>query len=192
VTESQSADRYFEFELHNIGAGSEALGSRDLATDHEYVLAVLLRNHYCPLCRELVRNLADRYDEFATRGVAVVPVLPDIRERALLWHRRYELPFPMLADPATDMGDEDGAPDEFDAFAPFQRTIPRLPGVALFECEGERLRIVSRHGGPNPQDVPTIDDLLERVDRHREGDLPEQPGRAVTDGGLVSPNQYSH
>lgn len=188
MTQSRSEKRYFEFELHNIGAGSETLASSDLAADHDYVLAVLLRNHYCPLCRELVRNLADRYDEFATRGVAVVPVLPDIRERALLWHRRYELPFPMLADPATDIISEDGAPDEFDTFAPFKRTIPRLPGVALFECKGERLRIVSRHGGPNPQDVPTIDDLLERVDRHRDDGVPDRPGEAVSDGGLVNLN----
>ncbi|WP_324755841.1 redoxin domain-containing protein [Haloarcula sp. GH36] len=188
MKQSQSETRYFEFELHNIGAGSETLASEDLATDHDYVLAVLLRNHYCPLCRELVRNLADRYDEFATRSVAVVPVLPDIRERALLWHRRYDLPFPMLADPETNIVGDDDAPDEFDTFAPFQRTIPRLPGVALFECEGEQLRIVSRHGGPNPQDIPTIDDLIQRVDRHRDGEAPDRPGQITSDGGLVNLN----
>lgn len=180
---STDGDRYFEFELHNVGTGSEALRASDLAADNEYVLAVLLRNHYCPLCRELVRELADRYDEFATRGTAVVPVLPDIRERALLWHRRYELPFPMLADPATDYAADDcDGSGEFGAFAPFQRTIPRLPGVALFECECDRLRVVSRHGGPNPQDVPTIDDLLDRVERHRDGEATDRSDALRADG----------
>ncbi|GGO02878.1 MULTISPECIES: redoxin domain-containing protein [Haloarcula] len=165
------SDRYFDFELDNVGAGSATLTSERLAADHDYVLAVLLRNHYCPLCRDLVSRLADHYGEFATRGTAVVPVLPDIRERALVWHRRYELPFPMLADPTDDGVDDDRRdvpPDEFDAFAPFQRTIPSLPGVVLFECVEDRLRIVSRHGGPKPQDVPTIDALVDRIDVHRD------------------------
>ncbi|WP_167768452.1 redoxin domain-containing protein [Haloarcula amylovorans] len=171
-------NRYFDFELPNVGAGSETLHSATLAAEHEYVLAVLLRNHYCPLCRELVRELAGRYDEFATRGTAVVPVLPDIRERALVWHRRYELPFPMLADPAADVvtGDRrETAPDEFETFEPFQRTIPSLPGVALLECVDDSLKIVSRHGGPNPQDVPTIDSLLRRLDAQRDSDVAEGP-----------------
>lgn len=168
-----TSSRYFEFELHNIGAGSEALSSGDLAADYDYVLAVLLRNHYCPECRELVRDLADRHEAFAARGVAVVPVLPDVRERALMWHRRYDLPFPMLADPT---GEPEGEPpEEFDSFGPIQRDVAGRPGIALFESEDGKLRLVGSDGGA----VPTVDQLLDRVERH--GD--ERRDRALTDGG---------
>lgn len=186
MTDSTSGSgRRFAFELDNVGAGSETLTAASLAADHDYVLVVLLRTHYCPLCRDLVSRLADRYDEFAMRGSAVVPVLPDSRERALVWHRRYELPFPMLADPVDDVRTDcrrDDPPDEYDTFAPFQRTIPSLPGVALFECDDDSLRLVSRHGGPNPRDVPTVDSLLDRIDARRDGDAVDPTDGVRADG----------
>lgn len=169
------SDQSFEFELHNAGAGRGPLTAADLAADHDHVVAVLLRNHYCPQCRALVRDLADRYGAFATRGVAVVPVLPDIRERAVVWHRRYDLPFPMVADPG------DGG-EGFETFAPFQRTIPELPGAVVFECDGRRLRTVSRHGCHGSGTDSLIDRLLERLDRYRD-DRPVEPLAGVEADG---------
>ncbi|WP_276273405.1 redoxin domain-containing protein [Haloarcula litorea] len=173
-------DRGVEFDLHNVGAGREVLGSADLAREHDHVIAVLLRNHYCPRSRALVEDLSDRYDEFAARGIEVVPVLPDVRGRALVWNRRYDLPFPMLADPRVEIADG-GTPDEFDAFRSVRRTLPRLPGVAVFECVDDRLRIVPRHDEPTPRDAPTIDSLLARVDARRDGETADPSGEIGAD-----------
>lgn len=141
------------------------------------MVAVLLRDHYCPLSRQLVQSLADEYEAFAGRGTAVVPVLPDGPGRASVWQRRYDLPFGLLTDPVEEPADADG----FDAFGPFQELLPELPGIVLFESDGEGLRFVrtvscGRSG--NEQAVQTVLDAVDDCASERVVE-PAGPGTDV-------------
>lgn len=152
----------FEFALPDTGAGGETRTASDLAGSHDYVVAVLLRDHYCPRSRQLVQSLAAAYEELAGRSTAVVPVLPDCPERASVWQRRYDLPFGLLTDPTP--GDDDG--NAFDAFEPFQRLLPECPGAVLFESDGDQLRFVRTVRNDRSRDVSTVDAVLAAIDDH--------------------------
>jgi peroxiredoxin Q/BCP len=146
--------------------GGEPLSSVDLTEKHDAVLVVLLRSHYCPLCRDIVQSLADEYHSFASRSTAVVPVLPDQVERGAVWQRRYELPFPIISDP-----DESAAEDEepaYDAFAPYQRLIRELPGAVLFRAGEDGLELVTAFGGDGGRDFPSVEELLAEVEANTE------------------------
>ena len=160
---AHSTGASFEFTLPDAGAGGELRTASALAAEREAVLAVLLRGHYCPRSRELVRTLRDGHEAFASRSTAVLPVLPERHGRAAVWHRRYELPFDLLADPS---GPSDGGDERFGAFAPFERTASRLPVGVLFDADGDDLRFVRTVGGDEPGDEPTVERLLAAVDEH--------------------------
>lgn len=155
-------DAPFEFTLPDASTGGEALSSAELAAEHDAVLVVLLRSHYCPLCREIVQSLAEEYQSFTSRSTAVVPVLPDQVERGAVWQRRYELPFPILADP-----DESSEGDRFDTFAPYQGYLRELPGAILFrgseDDADDRLEMVTTFSEEQSQHFPTVEAILEEV-----------------------------
>ena len=158
MKETESHRRIAAFELDNVGSGQATVDAATLAEDGEYAVVVLLASHYCPRSRELVRTLRDHYGAFRERATAVVPVLPAIRERANLWDRQYDLPFPLLVDPG-----DDGA---FGVFEPFQRTCESLPCVVLCECRPAGLRLVSTMAQPSSS-VPTVGTLLDEIDSVR-------------------------
>ncbi len=171
----------FDFELPDAGSAGDSRTAADLSADHDYVLAVLLRSHYCPRSRQFVRKLAAEYDAFAGRSTAVVPVLPDRRERAAVWQRRYDLPFGLLADPAGDADGDDG----FGAFAPFAALLQRTPGVVLFEADGNSLRFRGTVGGDAGDGGPTVAGLLADVDDHVVDGV-AGPVEAGADAGAVT------
>ena len=130
----------FDFELPCSEGSGESRTAATLATGHDHVLVVLLRGHYCPRSRRCVAELSEAYEAFAARTTAVVPVLPDRRERAGVWQRRYDLPLVLLADPNDGSGAESTDPDDgFGTFAPFASLLTRRPGAALFEGNGDEL-----------------------------------------------------
>ncbi len=162
-----------DFELPNVGHGSETVQRCELLADSDSLLVVLLGSHYCSRSRELVRALSERHDAFRRRDTTVVPVLPDIRERARLWDRQYDLPFPMLVDPATD-GDSEQVTerddtDAFGAFGPLQQSVASLPAVALCRAGEDGLRVVAT-ATEAELDVPVVESLLGFLDRHRSAD----------------------
>jgi peroxiredoxin Q/BCP len=161
----------FEFALPAAGSGGERTTATELAAEYDVVMAVLLRSHYCPRSRRFVTALADAYGTFAGRGAAIVPVLPDRIERAAVWQRRYDLPFSLLADPASD--DEDG----YDAFAEIADLIAHRPGLILFAADGDQLRFVRSQGGEQLAPNPSIETLRETVDAIRATDVtaPAEP-----------------
>lgn len=159
----------FDFALPDASAGGEVRRAGDVAGGSEYLLAVLLGDHYCPRCRVLVRDLADGHGAFLDRSTAVAAVLPDRLERAAVWHRRYDLPFPILADP----GPEGAGEARFDAFDRYHRRLGRLPGVVLFDVAAGRLRPVRTWDGGPDGTVPSAAGLLSAVE---ETDGPGRPG----------------
>jgi peroxiredoxin Q/BCP len=158
----KKGSRELSFTLHNVGDGPGVVDAETLATDSEYVLAVLLGSHYCPASRALVKALADADERFRERSTAVVPVLPDVRERARLWDDQYDPPFPLLVDPEDGDGDGDG----FEAFGPLRDELGDLPGVGLFADAGGRLVVVDSWSVEG--DPPSVESLLARLDAHLE------------------------
>lgn len=155
----------FGFELQNVGAGNETVTAETLGTHGGSVLLVLLRSHYCPKSRELVRTLCDRHEAFRQRDTAVVSVLPDIRERGRLWDQQYDLPFALLVDPETE-GLEEG--DGFGTFETLRAEFDDLPAVALCACTGDGLSVVELLG--NGKTVPSVDAILASLDERRGDD----------------------
>jgi len=186
---SDNERQQLDFELPNVGRGRETVRARNLVADGDYQLVVLLGSHYCSRSRELVRTLAGCHDAFQRRGTTVVPVLPDIRERARVWHRQYSLPFPLLVDPAEDEGgDERGGTVEpladdcdtgaFDAFGPLQASVGELPAVALCRPGEDGLTVVATETEAT-LDAPVVESLLAFVDRHRTTDAAPAGNTAV-------------
>jgi peroxiredoxin Q/BCP len=161
----------FEFTLPDAGAGDGTLSSSRLAAEHDAVLVVLLRSHYCPRCRDIVQSFRDKYQSFASRSTAVIPVLPDSVERGALWQRRYELPFPVLTDPAGP-----DAESEFETFEPYERYLQSLPGAALFEPSEGELELVATFGGDGPKEFPSVESVLDEIDARTEGETGREAG----------------
>ena len=156
-----------------MGRGSETVQAGNLVTDGDYLLVLLLDSHYCSQSRELVRTLSERHDGFRRRETTVVPVLPDIRERARVWDRQYELPFPMLADPADRGARRDGAgpggEERFGAFERLREPVGELPAVALCRPCEDGLTVVAT-ATEAALDVPVVESLLGFIDRHQATD----------------------
>src|SRR6266436_10119558 len=59
-------------------------GSLDLKKEQpaSFTLLVFYRGLHCPICKTQLRELESKLDEFDKRGVAVVAVSSDSRERA--------------------------------------------------------------------------------------------------------------
>lgn len=149
----------FQFSLPDGGSGGETRTASEFAVGSDYVLAVLLRSHYCSRSRRLVQGLADEYERFAARSIAVVPVLPARRERAAVWHRRYDLPFSILADCDEERSDADQLAS-FGVFDPFVDAFDARPGGVLFETDGDVLRFHRTFGDEEPLDASGLDELL--------------------------------
>lgn len=155
---NHGAEQHLEFSVPNVGGGPANYTTADLESASGVALAVLLRGHYCTMSRQQARELSDHVDAFEQASVPVVAVLPNSAERAELWQRRYDLSVPLLADPA-----EPDDPDSraFDAFAPIADLIPRRPGLAVLDTDGETPTVAEIHSGPRLQDCPDAEAMLE-------------------------------
>lgn len=56
-----------------------------------FVMIVVYRGLHCPICKAYLRDLDARLDDFAARGVDVVAVSSDTRERAEAARRQWEI-----------------------------------------------------------------------------------------------------
>jgi len=184
---SEHERQRLDFELPNVGHGSERVRPSNLVDDGDYLLVVLLGSHYCSRSRELVRALRGRHDAFRRRGTTVVPVLPDIRERGRVWDRQYDLPFPMLVDPAEDEerdelagGPSVGGDEGFDAFAPLSASVADLPAVALCRADDAERTVVATES-ESTLEAPVVESLLEFVESHRATGATARSGNAPVD-----------
>lgn len=177
--------------LPNVGPGPDTLALEDLAapiepadpttTDdpdpaYEAILVLLHRDHHCGQCRRQVRAVADRYDEFRERGCEVVSIVPEPRERVREWQERYDLPYPICADPEAVAGDALEQPVRLGALGSRFDLVGRMPAAIVLDVEddasgaGENgdtapLSVAASHRGRTTMDRPEIDALLADVER---------------------------
>lgn len=139
--------------------------------DNEYVLCLVVRDHYCPRSRELVGDVAGSAGSFADRNTAVVPVVPARAGRAAVWERRYDLPFGVVADPPSD---DDGS------FEALTAQLDHPPAAVLLEANGASLRWVRALGDDCPSTGPSVAALLDAVDTARTDGVASSPESGAT------------
>jgi len=157
------------FELPNGGPGPETVASDDLAAEFDAVVVLLLRDHYCQVSRDRAQAYSDAFGEFADEGVAVVGALPDSKDRAAYWRKRYDLDYPVLADSADGpTADAEGATPamtdgtpRFDAFSDVEVGVDSLPAIGVLDTDSKYPRLVYTDGGETLQECPDPDEALE-------------------------------
>ena len=169
------------FVLPNVGPGPDPLSFWEL--DANFAVLLLHRDFYCSECRQQVRRVKKRYGEFERRDAEVVSVLPDDRETATEWQKQYHLPFPVLADPDTELGDRFDQRTRFGLLGKLHDVIGRMPAAIVLDLRGDEPRERYAHRGNSRTDRPRIDELLEALDR-AAATAPEAESEAATD----SPN----
>jgi peroxiredoxin Q/BCP len=154
-----------EFSLPNVGPGPDPLSLSDLEAD--FAVLFLQRDHYCTNCRKQVQSLADRYESFRDRGAEVVSVLPEPREQAADWQDRYDLPYPLLADPDAEVGDAYDQPVRFGPLGKLSDFFGRMPEVVVLDLRGDAPDVAWVHRGSSTFDRPAVDEVLDVLDDRR-------------------------
>jgi peroxiredoxin Q/BCP len=154
-------------ELPNVGPGPDPCSLPTLAADHDALVVLLQRDHYCTNCREQVQQVADRYDEFRDRDAAVVSAVPEPREKVAEWQASYDLPYPLLADPDAELGDALDQPVRFGPLGTLSDFLGRMPEALSFDCRGDPT-LTWVHRGSSTFDRPAVDDLLAAADASDE------------------------
>lgn len=75
--------------------------SRDsLLAMNKPLLVIFYRGGWCPYCNLQIRQLSEAYAQFAERNVELVLISADKVDAAATAQRQYEIPFPVISDPA--------------------------------------------------------------------------------------------
>lgn len=155
------------FELRNAGVGPDPLSLDAVSERVDFAILLLLRDAHCPQCKRQVRRVSQKASKMQRRDTAVIPVLPDSYEQAVEWSERYDLPIPLLADPAGAVGDAYDQPRRFGALGQLHDLIGRMPKAITLDLR-ETPEIIETHEGSSASDRPAIEDLLDTVDEYRE------------------------
>ncbi|MFC4405261.1 peroxiredoxin family protein [Haloarchaeobius iranensis] len=157
-----------DFELANVGPGPDPCSLGALAADNEFVVLLFQRDFYCTNCRKQVQAVKERYDEFEARDAVVASVLPEERDRAAEWQERYDLPYPLLADPDAIASDAYDQPVRFGILGKFSDFLGRMPEAVVVDTRGNEPTVAWSYAGSSTFDRPAIDDLLAELERLRE------------------------
>lgn len=152
-----------DFELPNLGPGPDPLSIADLADTNDFAVLMLQRDHYCTNCRNQVQDVAARYDEFRDRGAVVVSVVPEPTDRVREWQSAYDLPYPIVADADTTLGDRFDQPVRYGRLGQLSDFFGRMPVVVIIDLRSNP-DVAWIHRGRSTFDRPTIDDILAQLD----------------------------
>ena len=158
-----------DFELPNAAAGPDPFSLSAAAADPDADAVVLLfqRDYHCGNCRDQVRAVAERYDEFAALNASVVSILPEPVERAREWQSSYDLPFALLADPDTGVSDAYDQPVRFGVLGSLHDLVGRMPVAMVLDVRSGEPVVAYTYEGRLPADRPEVDDLLAEIDSLR-------------------------
>jgi len=156
-----------DFSLPNVAAGPSPFSLSDLPDDVAFAVLFFQRDHYCTNCRSQVQALADRVEEFRERDAEVVSIVPEPVDRVEAWQSRYDLPYPLLADPDAEAGAAYDQPVRFGVLGELSDFFGRMPEVVVVDRRGDEPEIVYAHRGTSTFDRPDIDELLAELDDRR-------------------------
>jgi len=153
-----------DFSLPNVAAGPTPFSLSELSEDVAFAVLFFQRDHYCTNCRKQVQQLADRLDEFHERDAEIVSIVPEPTERVEAWQERYDLPYPLLADPDAEAGEAYDQPVRFGILGRFSDFFGRMPEVVIVDRRGVEPEMAYVHQGSSTFDRPEIDELLMELD----------------------------
>jgi peroxiredoxin Q/BCP len=154
--------------LPNVGPGPDPFALDSLPADVSFVVLLFQRDYYCTNCRSQVQAVADRIDDFRDRDAMPVSVLPEPVERAEAWQERYDLPYPLLADPDADVSDAYDQPVRFGPLGRLSDFFGRMPEVVIVDRRDDPPTVAYVHQGRSTFDRPSVDDLLAELDGLRQ------------------------
>jgi peroxiredoxin Q/BCP len=157
-------ERARDFSLPNLSIGPDPFSLDSLPADVSFVALFFQRDYYCTNCRKQVRQLADRIDAFRERDTEVVSILPEPVDRVAAWQEKFDLPYPLLADPDTEASDAYDQPVRFGILGQFSDFFGRMPEVVLVDRRHETPEVVYVHRGSSTFDRPDIDEILDEID----------------------------
>lgn len=157
--------------FENAGPGSPSLALADIVDANDFLVVFLQRDHYCTNCREQVRTVAERVEDFRDRGAEPISVVPEPIERVREWQIEYDLPYPLLADPEAAVGESFDQPIRFGILGDWSDFLGRMPHVVIVDVRREPAEICWTHEGRSTFDRPEIDDIFTVLDSRRECSL---------------------
>ena len=161
------ATRAPAFSLPNVAAGPDPFSLDAMAEDVSFVVLFFQRDHYCTNCREQVQEIAGRVADFRQRDAEVVSIVPEPPERVAEWQERYQLPYPLLADPEGTTGEAYDQPVRFGVLGDLSDFLGRMPTVAIVDRRGDEPTLAHVAHGRSTFDRPALDDLLAQLDELR-------------------------
>ncbi|WP_340099531.1 peroxiredoxin family protein [Salinibaculum salinum] len=156
-----------DFSLPNVGPGPDPCSLADLATEYDFVVVYLQRDHLCTNCRKQVQTIKDRYDKFRDRDTEVVSIVPEPREKVQSWQGSYDLPYPLLADPDVTAGETFDQPVRFGFLGSLSDFLGRMPEVTILDCRDGGPQVAWNYSGSSTFDRPDIDEVLVELDELR-------------------------
>ncbi|MFB6218322.1 MAG: redoxin domain-containing protein [Halobacteriaceae archaeon] len=150
------------FSLPNVGPGPDPFGLH--SGDAAFLVLFFQRDHYCTNCRSQVQTVADHVGAFRERDAEPVSVLPEPVERAEEWQDRYDLPYPLLADPDASVSAAYGQPVRFGALGSFSDFLGRMPEVVAVDRRADPPGIAYTYRGSSTFDRPGVEELLGELD----------------------------
>lgn len=99
--------------------------------------------------------MRDNYQQFQERGAEILAIAPDRPDAVRTYWEREHIPFPGLTDPGHAVAKRYGQQVRLLRFG-------RMPAVLIVDPAGV---IRFRHDGRSMRDIPTVDDLLTRLDQ---------------------------
>ncbi|TQQ79792.1 redoxin domain-containing protein [Halonotius terrestris] len=153
-----------DFSLPNVASGPDPFSIDELPDEIDFVVLFFQRDHYCTNCRKQVQTIADRIEEFHDRDAEVVSIVPEPIEKVEEWQAKYDLPYPLLADPEADVGAAYDQPVRFGILGRFSDFFGRMPEVVILDRRSSPPEVAYVHKGSSTFDRPSIDDLLGELD----------------------------
>ncbi|PSQ60688.1 MAG: peroxiredoxin [Halobacteriales archaeon SW_9_67_25] len=157
-----------DFSLPNVGPGPDPLELSTLVADHDFVVVYLQRDHLCTNCRKQVQQVAARYEEFGERNAEVVSIVPEPREKVQSWQDRYDLPYPLLADPDAAAGETFDQPVRFGFLGDLSDFLGRMPEVVVVSSGDGEPTVAWSYAGRSTFDRPSVEDVLGALDDPQE------------------------
>lgn len=119
-------------------------------------------------CKEQAREAASRYDDFQEKGAEVAVIIPEDRPTAESWQESLDLPFPLLSDPESQVGDQVGQQVRFGFLGQLSDIIGRMPAAVILNTGGDTPEITHSFIGSSINDRPSMDEILEQLDTLQE------------------------
>jgi Peroxiredoxin len=152
------------FSLPNVATGPDPFSVSALSEEIDFVVLFFQRDHYCTNCRKQVQTIAERIDDFHSRDAEVVSIVPEPVERVSEWQSKYDLPYPLLADPAAETGDVYDQPVRFGILGRFSDFFGRMPAVVILDRRPSPAKIAYTYKGSSTFDRPDIETLLSELE----------------------------